>query len=85
MAKMHPLLIALAPLWSLITFTHAANVVTSNPSTVSNKTYDYVVVGGGLTGLVVAARLAEVSRNTVLVIEAGRDDRGDSRIYDIYK
>ncbi|QRV78538.1 GMC oxidoreductase [Ceratobasidium sp. AG-Ba] len=69
----------------LFASTRAANVVTSNPANVSNKTYDYIVVGGGLTGLTVAARLAEVSTNKVLVIEAGRDDRGDSRIYDIYK
>lgn len=63
----------------------ASNVVTNDPASVSNKTYDYIIVGGGLTGLVVAARLAEVSTNTVLVIEAGRDDRADSRIYDIYE
>ncbi|QRV78525.1 GMC oxidoreductase [Ceratobasidium sp. AG-Ba] len=72
-------------LLALFTSTRAANIVTSNPANVSNKTYDYIVVGGGLTGLTVAARLAEVSTNKVLVIEAGRDDRGDSRIYDIYK
>ncbi|CZS96281.1 related to alcohol oxidase [Rhynchosporium graminicola] len=35
------------------------------------QTYDYVVVGGGLTGLVVAGRLSEHSEITVLVIEAG--------------
>jgi ribulose 1,5-bisphosphate synthetase/thiazole synthase len=28
---------------------------------VQNKTYDYVIVGGGLTGLVVANRLSEDS------------------------
>ncbi|QRV93302.1 GMC oxidoreductase [Ceratobasidium sp. AG-Ba] len=72
-------------LLALFASTRAVNVVTSNPANVSNKTYDYIVVGGGLTGLTVAARLAEVSTNKVLVIEAGRDDRGDSRVYDIYK
>jgi choline dehydrogenase len=85
MDKIYSLLIALAPFWFPATLTNDANVVTIYPSTVSNKTYDYIVVGGGLTGLVVAARLAEVTTNTVLVIEAGRDDRGDPRIYDIYK
>lgn len=63
----------------------AASVVTSNPANVSNKTYDYIIVGGGLTGLTVAGRLTENPNTSVLVIEAGRDDRGDSRIYDIYK
>ncbi|KAI9052247.1 hypothetical protein LZ554_003604 [Drepanopeziza brunnea f. sp. 'monogermtubi'] len=33
--------------------------------------YDYVVAGGGLSGLVVASRLAENPRTTILVIEAG--------------
>ncbi|PSN72645.1 choline dehydrogenase-like protein [Corynespora cassiicola Philippines] len=33
--------------------------------------YDYVIVGGGVTGLVVANRLSEDKRKTVLVIEGG--------------
>ncbi|KAG9093186.1 hypothetical protein FRC07_011517, partial [Ceratobasidium sp. 392] len=84
MTKFYSLFIPVS-LLSLVASTCAANVVTSNPASVSNKTYDYIIVGGGLTGLTVAARLAEVSTNSILVIEAGRDDRGDSRIYDIYK
>jgi len=36
-----------------------------------NATYDYVIVGGGLAGLTVAARLAENPNNTVAVVEAG--------------
>ena len=59
--------------------------VTTSPGDVNGKTYDYIVVGGGLSGLTVAARLAENPSVTVLVIEAGRDDRNDARIYDIYK
>jgi len=35
------------------------------------KTFDYIVVGGGLTGLTVANRLSEDSSRTVLVIENG--------------
>ncbi|CAG8516117.1 5634_t:CDS:2 [Acaulospora colombiana] len=59
--------------------------VTQNAADAAWKTYDYVVVGGGLTGLTVAARLAENPSTKVLVIEAGGDNRADPRVYDIYK
>ena len=38
--------------------------------------YDYVIAGGGLAGLTLAARLSEDGNTTVLVIEAG--DSGDA-------
>jgi choline dehydrogenase len=40
----------------------------------SGETFDYVVVGGGLAGCVVAARLSEDPRVGVVLIEAGRDN-----------
>ncbi|USP81903.1 hypothetical protein yc1106_09177 [Curvularia clavata] len=38
---------------------------------VNGQSFDYVIVGGGLTGLTVANRLSEDSSRTVLVIENG--------------
>ncbi|KAK1227943.1 hypothetical protein PQX77_009045 [Marasmius sp. AFHP31] len=61
-----------------------ASGVTTNPSLANGQTFDFIVVGGGLTGTTVAARLAESGTYTVLLVEAGRDDRTDPRIYDIY-
>ena len=39
--------------------------------------FDYVVVGGGLTGLVIAARLSEDPEVSVLVLEYGTVDRSN--------
>jgi len=36
-----------------------------------NQTYDYVIVGGGTAGAVVAARLTENSNASVALVEAG--------------
>ncbi|OJJ34655.1 hypothetical protein ASPWEDRAFT_110653 [Aspergillus wentii DTO 134E9] len=43
----------------------------TNPATVAGKKFDYIIAGGGLTGLTVAARLTENPKISVLVIESG--------------
>lgn len=47
---------------------------------VGGKTYDYVIAGGGLTGMVLASRLSEDSGRTVLVLESGYDEEGNGNV-----
>ncbi len=44
--------------------------------------YDYIVVGGGSAGAAVARRLVDAGEATVLLIEAGPDDKGIAEIED---
>lgn len=43
--------------------------ITDSPAALRNTSFDYVVCGGGLTGLTVASRLSEDPDISVLVIE----------------
>ena len=51
--------------------TSTANLATS---------YDYVVIGGGTSGLTVANRLSENPKTQVLVLEAGGNYLADPRV-----
>lgn len=46
----------------------------------SSKSYDYVIIGGGTAGLVIAARLSEDPNVTVAVLEAGGNRLDDPLI-----
>ena len=60
------------------------NYVIYNPAEVDGEVFDYIIVGGGLTGLTAAARLTEIQDISVLVIESGfwESDRS-ADVYDL--
>lgn len=51
----------------------AKRSTTADPSGIKGLSYDYIIVGGGVAGLTLAARLSDTANQTVLVIEAGGD------------
>lgn len=57
-----------------------ATTVTNDTSVAANKTFDYVIVGAGLTGIVVGNRLSKEGFST-LIIEAGPDPRWNPKVY----
>jgi choline dehydrogenase-like flavoprotein len=46
-------------------------------------TYDYIIVGAGTSGLVIAHRLTELSNVTVAVIEAGLSVINSANVTDV--
>ncbi|KAF5378241.1 hypothetical protein D9757_009134 [Collybiopsis confluens] len=77
----HPLVLSLLIPSALgVTFPRQPRLhgLTSDAATFADQTYDYVIIGGGTAGLVLAARLTEFSNVTVGVIEAGTLRLGDA-------
>ncbi|KAK1640860.1 GMC oxidoreductase-domain-containing protein [Colletotrichum phormii] len=66
--------------WVLLPISSALQITDETIDKFLLDEYDYVVVGGGLSGLVVANRLSEDTNTTVLVIESGELDNRESRV-----
>ena len=60
-----------------------SSIVTTTPPP-ANTSFDYVVIGGGTTGLTVASRLSANPAIRVLTIEAGLDNRTDSVVQSVF-
>ncbi|KAJ9106753.1 hypothetical protein QFC19_003065 [Naganishia cerealis] len=61
---------------------YAKRDVIYSGATVNGQTYDYVIAGGGLAGMVLAGRLSEDANRRILVIEAGYDEEGRQDVTD---
>ena len=45
---------------------------------------DFLVIGGGSAGCIMAKRLAEKSAGRIILLEAGKKDEGDAAAVDLF-
>ncbi|KAK3332733.1 hypothetical protein B0T19DRAFT_381350 [Cercophora scortea] len=76
--------LALSVACSLTGKTAATSAFNNEARSDGTTTYDYIIVGAGVSGLVVANRLTEDSRTSVLVIERGDFDNKPEAIVPWY-
>lgn len=62
---------------------HFKRETTNDTSQLVGRHFDYIIAGGGLTGLTAASRISEDLSVSVLVVEAGYDRHHDPRVYDV--
>ncbi|KAH8666906.1 alcohol oxidase [Xylariales sp. PMI_506] len=72
-----PRCLALALIWC---WACAATTVTNDTAIAAGKTFDYVIVGAGLSGITVGNKLSAAGFS-VLIIEAGPDPRWNPAVY----